>query len=90
MCGFVGIWNSYKSEKKKQRETLISMISPLSHRGPDDVGFWSQDSASFGLAHRRLSIQDLSESGHQPMISSSGRYVIVFNGEIYNHLKLRE
>ncbi len=90
MCGFVGIWDSYKSEEKKQRETLISMISPLSHRGPDDVGFWSQDSASFGLAHRRLSIQDLSESGHQPMISSSGRYVIVFNGEIYNHLKLRE
>ena len=90
MCGFVGIWDSNKTVEDNQREILYKMINPLTHRGPDDIGFWRHESAGLGFAHRRLSIQDLSESGHQPMISSSGRYVIVFNGEIYNHFDIRE
>ena len=55
------------------------------HRGPDDDGVWVDVGAGVALAHRRLAVIDLSASGHQPMCSSSGRYVIVFNGEIYNH-----
>ena len=62
----------------------------LAHRGPDDEGVYLEPEAGLGLAHRRLAILDLSPEGHQPMISPSGRYVIVYNGEIYNHLELRE
>jgi asparagine synthase (glutamine-hydrolysing) len=65
------------------------MGAALAHRGPDDAGEWVDESAGFALAHRRLSILDLSPAGHQPMQSPSGRYVIAFNGEIYNHLELR-
>ena len=89
MCGFVGIWNSYESSIDERKANLKKMIIPLTHRGPDDIGFWAKDSKSPGLAHRRLSIQDLSYSGHQPMVSTSGRYVMVFNGEIYNHFEIR-
>ena len=88
MCGIVGIWNSFEVNKNYQLETLKNMINPLTHRGPDDIGLWNDFSKGIALAHRRLSIQDLSKSGHQPMISPSGRYVI-FNGEIYNHFDLR-
>lgn len=69
--------------------TLQQMASTLSHRGPDDEGLWFDPNAGIGLVHRRLSILDLSRAGHQPMSSPDDRYVIVFNGEIYNHLKLR-
>jgi asparagine synthase (glutamine-hydrolysing) len=65
------------------------MVNALAHRGPDDVGVWA-DSAGVALAHRRLSIIELSAAGHQPMVSGSGRYILVFNGEIYNHLALRQ
>lgn len=68
---------------------LRAMTDAIAHRGPDDTGVWSDQSAGLGLAHRRLSILDLSPAGHQPMFSASGRYVIAFNGEIYNHLELR-
>jgi asparagine synthase (glutamine-hydrolysing) len=66
------------------------MADGLAHRGPDDAGVWVDGNAGMALAHRRLSILDLSPAGHQPMVSASGRYVIAFNGEIYNHLSLRE
>lgn len=65
------------------------MADAITHRGPDDAGVWVDEAAGIALAHRRLSILDLSPAGHQPMASSSGRYVIAFNGEIYNHLDLR-
>ena len=66
------------------------MGKAIVHRGPDDSGMWLDEDAGIGLAHRRLSILDLSPAGHQPMVSASGRYVIAFNGEIYNHLDLRK
>jgi asparagine synthase (glutamine-hydrolysing) len=65
------------------------MAAAIINRGPDDSGVWSDVEASIALAHRRLSVVDLSPAGHQPMASASGRYVIVFNGEIYNHLDMR-
>jgi asparagine synthase (glutamine-hydrolysing) len=65
------------------------MCDTLTHRGPDDSGIWVDESAGVALAHRRLSILDLSPAGHQPMVSACGRYVVTFNGEIYNHLDLR-
>jgi asparagine synthase (glutamine-hydrolysing) len=65
------------------------MSESLSHRGPDDAGTWVDGDAGIAFGHRRLSVLDLSPAGHQPMISASGRYVVVFNGEIYNHLEIR-
>src|SRR5690606_19992800 len=65
------------------------MAAPLSHRGPDDEGVWIDASNGVALAHRRLSILDLSPAGHQPMLSGCERYVLAFNGEIYNHRELR-
>jgi asparagine synthase (glutamine-hydrolysing) len=65
------------------------MLQALVHRGPDDEGVWSDAVHGVALGHRRLSILELSEAGHQPMISACGRYVIIFNGEVYNHQELR-
>jgi len=66
------------------------MTDSLVLRGPDDGGYWSDPQLSISLGHRRLAIVDLSEAGLQPMVSSGGRYVLIFNGEIYNHLSLRD
>ncbi len=65
------------------------MTDRLAHRGPDDEGIWISDGGCVGFGHRRLSILDLSSEGSQPMASPSGRYVVVYNGEVYNHMKLR-
>jgi asparagine synthase (glutamine-hydrolysing) len=65
------------------------MTASLQHRGPDDSGLWADESEGVALGHQRLAIQDLSDAGHQPMASACGQYVIVLNGEIYNHLDLR-
>lgn len=68
---------------------IARMGDVLTHRGPDGRGFWAESDRSVGLVHRRLAIQDVSPAGDQPMCSPCARYIIVFNGEIYNHLRLR-
>lgn len=89
MCGIAGILTSSKWTDRLQT-SLRSMREGLRHRGPDDEGTWVNEAAGVGLAHTRLSILDLSSSGHQPMVSPDQRYVIVFNGEIYNFRDLRQ
>jgi asparagine synthase (glutamine-hydrolysing) len=88
MCGFAGALQTGLSNEEWS-ENLRRMAEVISHRGPDNEGFWWDSEAGVGLAHRRLSIIDLSREGNQPMISSSGRYVIVYNGEVYNFPDLR-
>lgn len=66
------------------------MVASIRYRGPDDSGIWTDRPRGVGLGHARLSVLDLTPQGHQPMLSASGRYVMVFNGEIYNHLELRQ
>ena len=87
MCGITGFLLGQLGDETEALATR--MARAIAHRGPDDFGAWADIQAGIALGHRRLSIVDLSPAGHQPMASSSGRFVIVFNGEIYNHLKLR-
>ncbi|MBV2181858.1 MAG: asparagine synthase (glutamine-hydrolyzing) [Castellaniella sp.] len=89
MCGFVGFFATQRSAAGISPALLRRMGGALVHRGPDDGGFWLDGSLGFGVAHRRLSVADLSHEGHQPMVSHCGRYVLAFNGEIYNHGDLR-
>lgn len=89
MCGLTGFFQLRVLGSEVHTETVRRMADRLLHRGPDDEGVWVDEVAGIALAHRRLSILDLSPAGHQPMVSASGRYVIAFNGEIYNHLDLR-
>ena len=86
MCGLAGFLGPANAEGERR---LAAMIERLVHRGPDSSGLWVDAAAGIGLGHARLSIVDLSPAGHQPMASKSGRYVLVFNGEVYNHLDLR-
>lgn len=90
MCGITGFWQLRSGERQILLERAGEMSRQLTHRGPDDGGLWCDENVGVALAHRRLSILDLSAAGHQPMPSACGRYVVVFNGEIYNHLELRE
>jgi asparagine synthase (glutamine-hydrolysing) len=87
MCGISGFLAGGELPAEHSR-TLDAMTNALAHRGPDDRGTWADEAAGVALGHRRLSIIDLSPEGHQPMHSASGRYVIVFNGEIYNYREL--
>jgi asparagine synthase (glutamine-hydrolysing) len=87
MCGITGILGLHGLDDGEAIATR--MANAIAHRGPDDAGTWVDESAGIALAHRRLSILDLSPAGHQPMTSACGRFVIVFNGEVYNHLELR-
>lgn len=89
MCGIVGIHVPDHSSPAELRAEVTRMAAALQHRGPDDAGAWVAEDRGVALAHRRLSIIDLSEAGHQPMASRSGRFTLVFNGEIYNHLDIR-
>ncbi len=84
MCGIAGFQGRFSSD------LLRSMGAVLAHRGPDDSGEWENVTNGVGLAHRRLSIIDLSEKGHEPMVSSDGACVLTFNGEIYNYVELRQ
>lgn len=88
MCGLVG----FVSPKPQNgaRQIIQMMCSAIVSRGPDDSGFWQDETVGLYLGHRRLAILELSAAGHQPMQSVSGRFVIVFNGEIYNHVELRK
>ena len=88
MCGLNGFFNV--SDNNSAYTAIVQMNAAISHRGPDAGEVWIDESIGLVVGHRRLAIQDLSPAGAQPMHSACGRYVIVFNGEIYNHLKLRE
>lgn len=85
MCGIVGYW-----DKRGADEPVVErMAMRIKHRGPDDAGVWLNEEGDLALAHRRLSIIDLTPAGHQPMTSPCGRFTLVYNGEIYNHQDLR-
>lgn len=91
MCGISGILDTGRRTGNRDLQgTVLGMVNALRHRGPDDVGTWADDEAGIALGHRRLAILDLSAEGHQPMRSACGRYVISFNGEIYNFRALRQ
>jgi asparagine synthase (glutamine-hydrolysing) len=90
MCGIAGFLDATSSSSDERLVSIgRSMASVLAHRGPDDEGAWADAAAGIVLAHRRLSILDLTAEGHQPMQSADGRYVVSFNGEIYNWPELR-
>lgn len=88
MCGFAG-YLGWEAPYPEAVAVLQRMAAAVAHRGPDDEGVWVDSPSAVGLAHRRLSIIDLSKQGRQPMASASDRLVIAFNGEIYNHRTLR-
>jgi asparagine synthase (glutamine-hydrolysing) len=85
MCGIAGFYSN-----KYNKEDLVKMTNALTHRGPDAEGFYYNDNEGIGLGHRRLSIIDLSSSANQPMKSHCGRYIMVFNGEIYNFNEIKK
>ena len=89
MCGIAGFFSRFGSNKDHSF-IAKSMVKQLHHRGPDKQDVWNDDSSGLALGHARLSIIDLSAHGDQPMVSPSGRYIIAYNGEIYNHLKIRK
>lgn len=89
MCGLVG-FRSFASVPGGHANLARAMADRIRHRGPDGEGVWVDPEAGFAVAHRRLAILDLSSAGHQPMHSGSGRWVLAYNGEVYNHVQLRE
>ena len=88
MCGFAGFLIDENGTLTASTAIVSRMALAIQHRGPDDAGAWADEQAGIALGHRRLSIVHL-HRGHQPMASAGGRFVIAFNGEIYNHLELR-
>lgn len=89
MCGVAGFLTRDRDDADAMARIGERMATRIAHRGPDDAGVWIDQAAGVVLSHRRLSILDLSAAGHQPMQSECGRFLLVFNGEIYNHLELR-
>jgi asparagine synthase (glutamine-hydrolysing) len=90
MCGITGFIPAEKLSKQSINAIVLKMTNQIASRGPDSFGSWVDDHARIGFGHRRLAILDLSNAGHQPMESSCGRYILTFNGEIYNHLDIRK
>ncbi len=90
MCGFAGfLWPRHDLGAGGLTDTVERMAAQLSHRGPDDAGSWVDEHLGLALGHRRLAILELSPAGHQPMASDCSRFVLAYNGEIYNHLEMR-
>jgi asparagine synthase (glutamine-hydrolysing) len=89
MCGIAGLWTRGEAEPRRLHASTKAMTDTLAHRGPDASGVWTDAAAGVGLGHRRLSILDLSPTGAQPMASPSGRFVVTYNGEIFNSPDLR-
>jgi len=89
MCGVCGVWQRPGASHEALEQLATNMSTRLRHRGPDDGGTFTDAEVGIALGHRRLAVVDLSSLGHQPMESVSGRYVISYNGEIYNHRQLR-
>src|SRR5688500_1408602 len=89
MCGFAGLLGHDGLSRGEMEAHVRRMTIPIAHRGPDDSGVWVDEHAGVALGFRRLAIIDLSPNGHQPMSSASGRYVMTFNGEVYNFRELR-
>ena len=89
MCGLTGIFTSRDWTDERLTAVTTRMSDTIAHRGPDDSGAWVDGAAGIALGFRRLSIVDLSPLGHQPMESASHRFVVTFNGEVYNHRDLR-
>jgi asparagine synthase (glutamine-hydrolysing) len=90
VCGLTGFWKSSAAPDSVLAECVERMATTLTHRGPDDAGTWVDGAAGIAFGFRRLAIIDLSPTGHQPMVSIDGRYVVIFNGEIYNYRDLRK
>ena len=90
MCGITGFWDTTCQTPERVLNRLAQkMSSAILHRGPDDGGVWSHAGSGLALGFRRLAIIDLTPTGHQPMLSPSGRYVMVYNGEVYNFAEMR-
>ena len=89
MCGIAGVLARHAPSAAALTQVVRAMGRTLAHRGPDDDGEWTDADRGIGLAHRRLSVIDVSVGGHQPMTSACARYVLVYNGELYNHAALR-
>ncbi len=91
MCGIAGFYDAGRATPTDElKRMVVNMAQAIRHRGPDDAGDWVDAHAGVALGFRRLAIIDLSTAGAQPMISHDGRWVIVFNGEIYNHRQIRD
>ena len=90
MCGIAGFVQVERGGSEERLESLIrTMTDTMALRGPDSSGYWVDAPAGVALGHRRLAIRDLSPAGHQPMVSSCGRFVMVYNGEVYSHAEMR-
>jgi len=91
MCGLAGFLDARAQQSESELKAIAQrMGNTLYHRGPDDSGEWAEAESGLALAHRRLSIVDLSPLGHQPMVSDCGRFIIAYNGEVYNFAEMRE
>ena len=91
MCGLTGVFDPNQQLGVDSLHQVVErMTSAIVHRGPDDVGVWVEPQARVAFGHRRLSIIDLTEAGQQPMVSANGRWVIAYNGEMYNTSAIRE